>query len=266
MSRPAELDRRLLAEAIMWDYEPTWIPPGLEYVERPDVLMWRRNGPRADQRWGNRVAYTRSTPDGIESLIDEVLAFLGGRAFSWVAGASSAPADLAERLAGRGLVDVGDGDLLSARLPVRGLRTADDVDIVEVEDEETARVGIRLAHPNATAEEVADQANEMLAYLALPERRGGFLVAFMDGQPAANAAYRYSSDGRTVYLNGAQTVERFRGRGIYQTLVAYRTDAAVRHGCAYAAIRARRDTSLPILMRRGFADHGHLPIYARPDA
>lgn len=249
----------------MWDYERTWIPPGLEYVERPDVLMWRRNGPRSDQRWGNRVAYTRSSPEHIESLIEEALAFLGERPFSWIVGASSAPADLAERLIGRGLVDVGDGDLLSAELPVRGLRTAHDVDIVEVADEEMARIGLRLAHPNATAADMTDQVDEMLGYLALPERRGGFLVAFVDGQPAANAAYRDSSDGRTVFLNGAETVERFRGRGIYQALVAYRAEAALRRGCRYAAIRARRDTSLPILMRRGFVDHGHLPIYARPE-
>jgi len=247
----------------MWDYEPTWIPPGLEYVERSDVLMWRRNGPRSRERWGNRVAYTRSTPARIESLIDEAFAFFGDRPFSWVVGASSMPRDVDDRLVQRGLVDIGDGDLLSAELPIRGLRTTGVARIVEVEDEEVARIGLRLAHPDASAEEMEEHVAEMLAYLGLPERRGGFLVAFVDGQPAANAAYRYSSDRRTVYLNGAETVERFRGRGVYQSLVAYRADAALRLGCRFAAIRARRDTSLPILMRRGFMDHGHLPIYAR---
>ena len=249
----------------MWDYEPTWVPPGLEYVDRPDLLMWRRNGPRSRQRWGNRVAYTRSTPDRVESLIDEALAFLGDRPFSWIAGASSAPRDISERIADRGLVDIGDGDLLTATLPIRGLRAATDVKIVEVEDEAMARIGLHLAHPDASVEEMSEQVAEMLLYLALPERRGGFLVALVDDQPAANAAYRYSSDGRTVYLNGAETAERFRRRGVYQSLVAYRTEAARQRGCRYAAIRARRDTSLPILMRRGFIDHGHLPIYARPD-
>jgi hypothetical protein len=57
----------------------------------------------------------------------------------------------------------------------------------------------------------------------------------------------------------------FRGRGIYQALVAHRAAAALVRGCRFAAIRARRDTWLPILMKRGFVDHGHLPIFIRPD-
>jgi len=123
-----------------------------------------------------------------------------------------------------------------------------------------------LAHPDAPASELDAMLEERLAYLRHPRRRGGFLVAFVGAEPAANAGYRYSTDGATVYLNGAETVERFRGRGLYQALVAYRTTAAQTRGCRFAAIRARRDTSLPILMKRGFVDHGHLPIFARETA
>ena len=120
-----------------------------------------------------------------------------------------------------------------------------------------------MAHPDAPASELNALVGERLAYLRHPNRRGGFLVAFVGDEPAANAGYRYSSDRATVYLNGAETVERFRGRGIYQTLVAYRAAAALARGCQFAPIRARRDTSLPILMKRGFVVHGHLPIFAQ---
>lgn len=260
-------ERVLMAEAMMWDYEPDFMPAGMEIVERDDVLMWRRpHGPLAQRRWSNRVSYVRSSPERIEALIGEILAFFGSVPFTWVVGPSSSPGDIAARLVPRGLVDVGDGDLLTATLPISGLRSLPDLQIVETDDETVASTGLRLAHPGADEMELAVMLRERLAYLRHPGRRGGYLVAFLAGQPVANAGYRYSSDGSCVYLTGAETVERFRGRGIYQSLVAHRAAAAERRGCGYAAIRARRDTSLPILTKRGFVDHGHLPIFARPSA
>lgn len=257
-------DRALRAEAMLWDYERDFMPPGLEVVARDDLLMWRRAiGPASEQRWANRVSFVRTTPAQAARVIDEALSFFGPLPFTWVVGPSSHPADLAARLRERGLADVGDGDLLTAVLPVAGLRASPDLSIVEVEDEALARIGLRLAHPAASVPELEALLEQRLSYLRHPKRRGGFLVAFVGDEPAANAGYRYSSDGATVYLNGAETAEPFRGRGIYQELVAYRVAAAVARGCSYAAIRARRDTSLPILMKRGFVDHGHLPIFAR---
>jgi len=256
-------DRALLAEAIMWDYEPDWIPPSLEVVERSDVLMWRRSGPPARARWNNRVSWVRTAPAAVDRLIDEILEFFRDRPLSWVVGPTTAPADVGRRVAARGLTDTGDGDLLSAELPVTGLRSSADVRVEEVADARVAPIGMRLAHPDSTNQEIDAMVGERLAYLRHPGRRGGFLVAWIGDEPVANAGYRYSGDGRTVYLSGAETVERWRGRGVYQSLVRYRLDAAGRRGCRYAAIRARRDTSLPILLKRGFVDHGHLPIYSR---
>lgn len=252
---------------MLWDYEWDFMPAVLDIVERDDLLMWRRpSGPASEQRWANRVSFVRTTADGADRIIDEALSFFGPLPFTWVVGPSSRPPDLAARLVQRGLIDVGDGDLLTATLPISGLRTAADVSIVEVQSEALARIGLRLAHPDAPTAELETLQEERLAYLQHPNRRGGFLVAFVGDDPAANAGYRYSSDGATVYLNGAETAERFRGRGIYQTLVAHRVAVALRRGCQFAAIRARRDTSLPILMKRGFVDHGHLPIFARQTA
>ena len=82
--------------------------------------------------------------------------------------------------------------------------------------------------------------------------------------PVANAAWRYSSDGRCVYLTGAETVEAHRGRGIYKTLIAYRAATAHARGCKVAAVLANSETSAPILARRGFADHGALPLVVPP--
>lgn len=105
-----------------------------------------------------------------------------------------------------------------------------------------------------------------MAYLAMPGRRGGFLVAYLDGVAVANAGYRYSSDGRCVYLIGAETVEQFRGRGVYASLVAHRAARAAERGCVIASILANTETSAPMLTRRGFTDHGALPRLASPAA
>ena len=219
MTGPTETERALRAEAMLWDYERDFMPPGLEVVERDELLMWRRaSGPASEQRWANRVSFVRTTPATVDRIIDEAFAFFGLLPFTWVVGPSTQPADLAERLRLRGLIDVGDGDLLTAVLPVAGLRTAPEVSIVQVEDEALARIGLRLAHPNAPASKLDALLEERLTYLRDPRRRGGFLVAFVAGEPAANAGYRYSSDGATVYLNGAETVERLRTRNSHRPL------------------------------------------------
>lgn len=255
----------LLAEAMMWDYERDFMPEGMQIVEREDLLMWKRpDGPLAQRRWSNRLAYVRTTTDRVERTIDQVLAFFGPVSFTWVVGPSSRPGEIVARLESRGLVDIGDGDLLTAVLPISGLRVRADLGIVEVANEETALIGLRLAHPTADDAEMAQLLRERLAYLRHPGRHGGYLVAFLGSEAVANAGYRYSSDGTTIYLTGAETVEGFRRRGIYQSLVAHRTRVAAERGCRYATIRARRGTSLPILVKRGFVDHGHLPIFARP--
>jgi hypothetical protein len=258
-------DLARLAEAIMWDYEIDFLPADMEVVDRKNVLMWRRpHGPAAQRRWANRISYVRTDPDHVEELIEEALAFFGEIPFTWVVGPTTSPSDISDRLVSRGLVDVGDGDLLTAELPLRGLRTAKDLVIREVENEELASIGLRLAHPHAGPDEMSSMLSERMDYLRHPTRRGGYLVAFIGGTPVANAGYRYAADGSTVYLTGAETVEYFRGRGVYQSMVSYRAEAAVARGCRYAAIRSRRDTSLPILVKRGFVNHGHLPIFTRP--
>jgi len=239
----------------------------MEIVSRPDLLMWRlRGGPASRGRWANRVSFLRSSSDGVEKVIDEALAFLSGTRFTWLVGPTSQPRDLTQRLHDRGLIDGGDGNLLSARLPLIGLRTAPQLRIVEVEQPETARLTVEITNSGATAAERAAMVSDRLEQVRRSGGQLGYLLGLVDDTPVATASYRYSSDGQTVYLSGAETVPAFRGRGIYQSLVAYRLAAAERRGCVYAAIRAQRDSSMPILMRRGFVDHGHLPIFEPPAA
>jgi hypothetical protein len=242
-------------EAMLYDYEPEWRPSGIEEVDRADVLAWKRPGWPA---WANRVAYAKWDERSADAGIDELLAFFAGVSFNWHVGPSSSPADLVDRLERRGLVVTARPRMMTVALPLpTGWPLNRDVSIQEVHDERTARSS--LVNAQHSGDDLERSVAERLAYLRLPSRRGGYLIATIGGVTVANAGYRYSSDGRCVYLTGAETVEGFRRRGVYKTLIAYRAAAAARRGCTVASILANVETSAPILARHGFADHGELP-------
>jgi GNAT superfamily N-acetyltransferase len=247
---------------MLYDYEPEWRPSGMVELDRADVLAWKRPG------WPvgySRVAYAKWTAGEAEARIDGVLAFFGDIAFNWHVGPSSAPHDLVDRLTTRGLIALARPRMMTIGLPLaEDWPIARDVRIAEVDNAETARVALRLAHHEGP--DLERDVAERVAYLEMPGRRGGFLIAYLDGVPVANAGYRYSSDGRCVYLTGAETVAQFRRRGVYTSLVAYRAARAAERGCGLASILANTETSAPILARRGFADHGALPRLASPAA
>ena len=257
-----DLDRARYCEAMFSDYEPEWRTSGTVGLDRPEVTAWKRPG------WPvgySRVSRATWTAEGAEAGIDAVLAFFGDTAFHWHVGPSSAPSDLVDRLVARGLVVVARPRLMTIPLPLPSeWPLVAQARIVDVSDATQARVGLRLAH-HQEADLDRDVA-ERMAYLRTPGRRGGFLVAYLDDVPVANAGYRFSSDGRCVYLTGAETAEPFRGRGIYKAVIAYRAALAVARGCSLASIVANVDTSAPVLARHGFADHGAMPRLAFPSA
>ncbi len=241
-------------EAMLYDYEPEWRPPGIVDIDRPDLLAWKRPGWPI---WSSRVVYAKWTDRDADARIAEVLAFFGDTPFNWHVGPSSTPPDLIDQLRAHGLVVGARPRMMTATLPLAGAWHLASVRIVEIADEETARASLVLArHEGAELERALA---ERLAYVRLPSRRGGYLVAYLGDVPVANAGYRYSRDGRCLYLTGAETVAAYRGRGIYQALVAHRARVAAARGCALVSILANTETSAPILSRRSFVDHGALP-------
>ena len=250
-----------LAEAIVYDYDERDRESDLEIVERADLLMWARPGPT---KWTSSVRKTDWGSDEADRRIEEVLAFFRERArpFVWHVTPSTRPHDLAARLKKAGLVHEQTTRLLIAELPVRGLRWNTHVRIVDARTPAEVEARLRFAWPDWDYEVIRSEVADRLRFLGLYGERAGFLLAYLSDTPVADAAWRDSTDGFAVYLTGAGTRPEHRGKGIYQALTRHRVDRAVARGCRYAVIQARMDTSMPILLRRGFRDVGETSVYS----
>ncbi len=100
-------------------------------------------------------------------------------------------------------------------------------------------------------------------YVALPTRRGSFLVVRDGATYVGNASCRISSDGRTPYLIGGAALPEYRRQGVYRALLTYRLGLARNHGCDLLTTQARADTSEPILRSFGFKEHDLLPMLVK---
>lgn len=249
------------AEAIIYDYDPRDRDEGLEMIERQDLLLWSRAGPT---KWTSSVRKTSWNESTAGAGIREVVSYFEERQrpFVWFVGPSSTPQDLSSRLERAGLVLEQRTRLLIAELPIHGLRINEEIRIVESWTREAVEARLRFAWPSWSEETIRSEATDRLRQKRLYGDRAGGLLAYFEEVPVADANWRDSTDGQTVYLTGAGTREAYRGRGIYQTLTAHRLQRAIRRGCTYAVIQSRMDTSMPILMRRGFRDVGEVSVFS----
>jgi GNAT superfamily N-acetyltransferase len=175
---------------------------------------------------------------------------------------SSSPPDLGARLERAGLAREQVTRLLIAELPVRGLRGNSDVRIIDTRMPDEVEARLRFAWPDWSDDVIRSEVADRLRSLDVYRDRAGYLLAYLGEVPVADAAWRDSTDGSAVYLTGAGTRQEHRGKGIYQALTAYRLERALARGCRYAVIQARMDTSMPILLRRGFRDVGETSVYS----
>jgi GNAT superfamily N-acetyltransferase len=97
---------------------------------------------------------------------------------------------------------------------------------------------------------------------SVPAGTAGMVVAYLGGAPVGAGGLAIV-DG-VARLWGGAVVEPARGQGVYRALLAARLAYAVSHGASMALVRARTDTSGPILLRAGFAGYGNEPIYHIP--
>ncbi|WP_413752355.1 GNAT family N-acetyltransferase [Streptomyces sp. R-74717] len=190
---------------------------------------------------------------------------LGHDEFEWKLYAHDRPLDLAERLLAAGFEAEEPETLLVA--PVAGLSTAvelpEGVRLRTVSDADDVELMAR-AHEQAFGSDWSRLRQQVLARLTEDPDSFVGVLAMAGDEPVSSARMELYPGTGFAGLWGGGTVEAWRGRGIYRSLVAFRTRIAAERGYGYLQVDAS-DQSSPILQRLGFlALSTTIPYVYRP--
>ncbi len=244
-------DRVLQASA---EWTSPWFPPDSIHVDIGWLEFYVIDGTARVMR-ANGAGLTA------RQLVDRVLAQLrshGAAEVRWAVGPKYAPAGVDEVLLDRGAQLAGridiracplDGPLPGDELPegatARPVRTRDDVAQFE-------RVNSLAWGYQQPSDELIDR-----TYANLTR---GYFIGCWNGVPAGAGGYGLVGDVARFW--GTAVAPEFRRRGVYRALVRARLVDAASRGATLALVRAREQTSSPILQRLGFAVYGQTKILA----
>jgi hypothetical protein len=184
------------------------------------------------------------------------------KAYGWIVSPLSRPVDLGKRLERLGQEKVFElAGMVYTHLDVPV--PADPAVIVHqvtLDDLEiaipllSAALGFTLAGARATVESLARSPD--------PIRRRAYLAYLPDiPEPVAYASMIYLPGQPIVVLYCAATLEAYRGRGVYTSLVKRRLADAYADGARAAVIQAVRGTSAPICQKLGFVELCNMDWY-----
>jgi GNAT superfamily N-acetyltransferase len=221
--------------------------PDTRIIERPG--WWQIITPSLKRGGMNEVICTELPDDEADAIIDETIDSYRqlGLLFRWTIRPGTKPADLADRLARRGLRR--SESFAMARV-TSGAALEDPASIaVEEVSLENVDVFTQVMAEGWQSDPAAlDPLHRRM--LADPAGRQRMFVARCEGVPAATAGYVALE--RSAYLIGAVALPAFRGRGLYRALIHARLRHAEARGLKLATSNARADSSAPILERLGF--------------
>ncbi|MGW6270683.1 GNAT family N-acetyltransferase [Streptomyces sp. NPDC055060] len=228
--------------------------PGVR-VERDGAVV-RQIGAAHDWNGVHWADLDASTADAV--IAEQVRYFTShDREFEWKLHSHDRPADLADRLLAAGFVPEPPEAVMvaeAAALPQEP-NLPEGVRLLPVTDAAGVRLMTR-AHDIAFGEDSAGLgerlAQRVLTQLTETPDAVVAVVAMAGDEPVSSARMEFSPDTDFAGLWGGGTAPRWRGKGIYRALVAYRTRIAVERGCRYLQVDAS-DDSRPILRRLGFA-------------
>ncbi len=209
-------------------------------------------GPGAHPSW-NVAQRLRLTPETIDSTLEEVHELLrerGRSACTWEVGNSATPADLADQLRARGLVDDRDPYVLGMVLTDPPPTQPEGIQVREAQNFAEFKAANQVAE-EAFGGDVSMDDEQLRARYEEKLATGGWktFVALVDGEIVGSASSTYVEGG--VTLNGGAVLPHARGRGAYRALVAARWADAVERGTP-ALVTQAGAMSRPILERLGF--------------
>ncbi|MFL5680936.1 MAG: GNAT family N-acetyltransferase [Chloroflexota bacterium] len=244
--------------------------PGREIRDLGDAILLRDRIDR--EPFWNRVVAIR-WPDAVDAFdrrVAEILALFAGLdrvPHIWPRPTLNEPADLIERLAGHGFVDVGgaitmllaapDRVLAAASGPLPSGVTIEPLDAIPDDRRDRAAADLTLVLTESFDVEPERRAAVELETLAMFEHPEIHAVLVrVDGEPAA-AAKRSTFDGAT-YISSVGTRPTFRGRGLGRIATAA-VAADAEHDDSqwtYLAVMDGNDAAIGMYDKLGFARIG----------
>lgn len=205
------------------------------------------------------ILYSRLDEGDAQRVIREQVAYYEdlGQSFEWKLYDYDTPSDLKERLAAHGfeveepeaimVLDLAQAPevlLQPLQHTVRQVARAEELEDVlrvkrQVWDQDFTDMGHYLAHT------MTDH----------PERTSVY-VAYVDQEPAGTGRIEFPEGSRFAGLWGGATLEDYRGRGLYTSLLAIRTQEAKARGLDFLTVDAST-MSRPILEKHGFEMIAH---------
>lgn len=253
---PADAELVAAIESTLHVYPPV---PGL--TEDLGVPGVRGRVTALSHPLANLVGMARLTERDADATIARAKERFGRKAFGWITGPHTTPADLPRRLEAAGLRHedgIAGMAVTDLDLPIT---PNEAVRVREVTPAEAVRESAMMGRAYGMPEEVAAFFARLLAAPGPIRSRGYF--AYLDGErPVAWSYLVYVPESPIVLLGGAATVPEARGHGIYTTLVKRRLDDARAHGRTAAIIQADRTTSAPICAKLGFRELCSLEVFA----
>ncbi len=205
-------------------------------------------GPEADPHM-NVVSRLRLGEGQVEATLAHVRDLFrshGRTATTWEVTTASTPADLHDRLLALGLEPDDEPRMLALACTEPPLSATPGITVERADtDEQRAEV--------ASIFREADGWDPTPEWIAMNPR----FLARIDGEAIATADITPLPEA--VFLGGALTVPRARGRGAYRALVAARWDEAVRRGTPVLVTQSE-PMSQPILGRLGFRVVGEIHV------
>ena len=237
------------------------LPGRVEWLKIPGLRCRMIDG---SDPFVSLVGAARLTRANVDATLDQIHGRFTSqnKAYGWIVSPLSRPADLGVRLERLGQENVLElSGMVHTHLdspvavnPAVTIRqaTADDCEVAVP----------LLAAALGFTPEGARATVESLALSRDPTRRRAYLAYLNDiPEPVAYASMIYLPDQPVVVLYCAATLEAYRGRGVYTSLVAHRLADAYRDGARAAVIQAVRSTSAPICQKLGFEEFFHMDWY-----
>src|SRR4029450_4123735 len=226
------------------------LPGRWEVLDFPGVRAHAT--PQASHPIGNLVGVATLTADNADAVIAQVRDFFAARdhTVGWWVNPSSTPGDLVLRLeasgfakvleqAGQVLTNLGLAIQVNPAVTVRQAPRDDRADLIRV-------YATAYPLPEALAAVWTD---------VLPLAAGGrHYMAFLDGveEPVSVASMFPFPKSTVAVMQGAATLNAYRGKGVYTALMAKRLADARDMGLEAAILQADRTTSAPICANLGF--------------